>query len=364
MRTTDGARGGWPAAIGRALVALAMVTGANAAADMAFGAYATLSTVAWSDYRAAGDIDCLFVGSSYAQRAFDPVAFDAEAGTASASLATPGQVLGDSLDAVRDAVREKGVRRVVLGVGIETFTTTSDPNSRVPYLRAKLAGDPARLAAELAALAVEPGVIGTRSSLNVMFPWTFTSVHSIGGIADNVMARVTGEPYGSAAEKTTPSWHYVGQGYGNYDRRLDRSDGRSTVSVYGHPSIDGECLSQLADICALCSGEGVDLVVVATPHPAFDILGIGEAYPRQMAQVQSVVEGGGGTYIDLSMAEPGVLDLVDGDYGDYEHLNLDGARKASVALARILGEVDGGADPSGFWVPYDEWDRWAAAHPS
>ena len=342
------------------LLVIALV--ANYLADFALGAYATLSGVAWEDFRAANRLDCVFVGSSYAERAFDPTVYDEVLGGRSVNLSTPGQMLSDSCDAAREAIDEKGARRIVVGIGIETFTTSVDPYSCVPFLRARYRDDPVGLAGELARLACDPEVITTKSSLNVLFPWTFTSVHSVSGILDNVQARIARAPLGPSAEKVIPGWHYVGQGYGNYDRTLDPASPDTTVSVYGIPEARQDCLDQLRELCMLCRERGVELVVVATPHPAFDLIALGEVYPTTMGSVRDLVEGEGAHYVDLSLARDEVLSLALEDFGDYEHLNFSGARLATRALADIVRRRDAGEDVSSDFYTYDEWDAWVADH--
>ncbi|MBR2683216.1 MAG: hypothetical protein IKE22_08130 [Atopobiaceae bacterium] len=357
MQTTNVLR-----ALDKILVVLAIACAGNAVAGYVFGAHATLSDVAWGDYREADELDCAFVGSSYAQRAFDPVAFDEQLGTRSVNLATPGQVLADTLDTVRTVVDEKSVDRVVIGIGIMSFDVTLDPFAAVPYLRARYREDPAALAAAYARLAFNPDVITTKSSLNVLFPWTFTSVRSLSGIIDNVHSRMAGEAFGPAAEKVVPNWYYVGKGYGNYDEVTDPNDGKNTISVYGQPVMLEECLGQLRDICELCRDRGVELVVVVTPHPAYDLLVLGQTYPDSMSTIKALVEDAGATYLDFSMVHHEVLQLDLTDYSDYEHINLSGARKLSVALADILARRDAGEDVSGNFYRYDEWDAWVADH--
>lgn len=365
MRTTDvageGDRDGrrWRSHRLVSLVAaLAIAVAIASLTNFAVGAHATLSDVAWHDFGSTGQVDCLFVGSSYAQRAFDPTVFDAETGTHSVNLSTPGQVMGDTYDAVSTAISEKGTRHVVLGLGIVSFYDSGDVWSHVPYVMARDDRHPVACTRAMLEIALNPRVIGTAKSVNVLFPWTFTPVKSIPGILANMRAKVTGEAYSSAAEKTTPGWHYVGQGYGNYGDPIDRSNGMTTLSAYGNPHVDEQCLANLVRVCDLCRERGVRLTVVATPHPAYDLLAIGNAYPEIMSRVQSVAEEHGATYWDLSMVDGGELDLGMDDFGDYEHLNLDGARKATGCLARLIAEQDAGGDVDRHFIPYGEWDRW------
>lgn len=348
----------------RILVILATIAVVDVMLGLVFAPPATLSDVAWTDYRTCDDVDCVFVGSSYAQRAFDPTAFDEIMGTSSINIATPGQLVEDTYDTVKHAVVERGVKRVILGVGVQSLTVASDPYARVPYLLARNADNPLAQVVALGQLAIQPEIIGTKDSLNLLMPWTFISAHSVQGILSNVRSRMAGDSAAASAERTVADWHYIGKGYGNYDMRLAETnkDGTTTMSAYGAPTIDADCFSQLEAICALCHEKQVELVVVSTPHPHFDLLSLGDAYPQVMSQLQTLVARYNATYLDFNLVKDSVLKLNEDDFADFEHLNLLGATSFTRALANTLHNKDQGHSISSDFFSYDDWALWVSTH--
>lgn len=343
----------------RLMVALAAVLFAmlvNAVAGFALGAYGTLSGVAWRDFRAAERLDCVVVGSSYAQRGIDPNVLDARLGTSTVSLATPGQTLSDSFEATRAAIDEKGARRIILGLGVESLSTGDDVASRASFAMARNDGDPLGLSKAMLRLALSPSALGGRASLDLLSPWVFTPVKTPSAIADNLRARLAGEDIALSAERTTPDWRYLGRGYGNHERTLEADDSRTSVGVYGHPQARRECLRQLRRICELCRARNVQLVVVATPHPAFDLRSFGGSYVQVMGQAAEVVRDSGALFMDFNIIRPELMSLEADDYGDFEHLNFGGAEKFSTVLARELRALDEGEGVEADFESYDNWD--------
>ena len=90
---------------------LAVIVAVDALCSFALEQYGSLSSVMWSEYRAAAgeSIDTVVVGSSTAQRAFDPAVLDATLGTTTFSMATPAQPLDDSYTAAKQAIEDHHV---------------------------------------------------------------------------------------------------------------------------------------------------------------------------------------------------------------------------------------------------------------
>ena len=166
-----------------------------------------------------------------------------------------------------------------------------------------------------------------------------------------------------AAERVMDGWTYYGNGYGNYDGVLDYSTARDhlSVSVDGPADFDQQGLDWIQNICDLCRENGVQLVVVVTPRPAYNVLAYGEKYPEQMSRLQQVVEQAGGTFLDANLARGGWYEPRDTDFYDGEHLNHDGATSFSQAFAGALQVLDAGGSTSDLTYSYDQWDNYLAS---
>ena len=166
-----------------------------------------------------------------------------------------------------------------------------------------------------------------------------------------------------AAERVMDGWTYYGNGYGNYDGVLDYSTARDHLSVTedGPADFDQQGLDWIQNICDLCREHGVQLVVVVTPRPAFNVLVYGEKYPEQMLRLQQVVERAGGTFLDANLAKDGWYETRDEDFYDGEHLNHDGATRFSQAFASALQALDAGDSTSSLTYSYDQWDQYLAS---
>ena len=330
-----------------------------------FSLYAPLAQVSWNDFREAPTCDTVIVGSSYAERGINPLAYDdaraelsGEQNPSTYNLATPGQVLSSTYDTVLEAIEHKHVKRVILGIGLYSLDNPYNVRAEVPYLYARYQHDPITLAQKLGSLALRKETFGAKDSLNVYFPWVFTPARTPQALYYNVMSRLTHEPYGLAAQKVTKDWTYGGRGYGNYNWALEDGNYDTSAQVYGWPRLNQKSFEYLEQIARLCQDRGVSFICIATPHPAFDIAAFGSFYPKTMKHVRDIVEGANGVFLDCNMCKEGVLSLSRSEFADFEHLNTTGAQHFSRYLAKLIYRIDMHEDVSQDFISYDEWDTW------
>ena len=349
------------------LVVLAVIVAVDALCSFALEQYGSLSSVMWSEYRAAAgeSIDTVVVGSSTAQRAFDPAVLDATLGTTTFSMATPAQPLDDSYTAAKQAIEDHHVRRVILGVDYESLSNENWAGSHVAFARAKMDGESlSQAVADYWKLLVSPAFFGRADSLCALFPWGYNHVKlDPGSVVANVRERLSGDSTLEAAAVVNGGWTYYGNGYGNYDNVIDYSLARkdTSVAIHGLGDFKETCLDQVASIARLCRENDVQLVVVVTPRPAFNVLVYGEKYPEQMLRLQQVVERAGGTFLDANLAKGGWYETRDEDFYDGEHLNHNGATRFSQAFASALQALDAGGSTSSLTYSYDQWDQYLAS---
>ena len=349
------------------LVIVGIVVGLDVLLVYVLFPYGSVSEVVWSEYasRADQNIDTVIVGSSTGQRSIDPNALDSALGTSTFTLASPAQPIENSYLAVSEAISSHHVRRVIMGVDYETMSLDPWDKGTVTYVQAKAAHESLPKAlADYAWLLTTPEFPSSAKFLEVLFPWTLVHVKDgVSSIVKNVQMRLDGTTVIEAFNARDISWKYVGKGYGNYDYLLDSSNAKNDMSPtwHGTPSFTDDNMATLQKIIDLCRENGVQLVVVATPRPAFNVLCYGDTYPQQMSRLRDAVEAGGGVFLDANLLGRGVFAPKDSDFADGEHLNATGAEAFSATLAEYLKRIDAGEDVSSLSYSYEDWSDYLAS---
>ena len=329
-----------------------------------FGLYGSVSSVTWEDFRNAKHVDTVVLGSSYAQRAFDPLVLDDELNaltqtstSSTINAATPGQCVQATFSTLKYAVEQKHVKRVIYGVGPEALNFPYILRTDVPYLYARYEHDPLQLAQKLVEEAFVRDNIGMKDSLNVFFPWVFIPARSPQLVKKNVIARLTNKPKYLAAEETVFRWHYVGKGYGSYDVVLSPDNKTTSASTYGMPTIDREALRTFREMLRYARAHNVEFICVATPHPAYDIASLGEEYDKVMGEIQKTAEDAGAVFIDANRVDPAKLCIPREGFHDFEHLNLEGAKIFSRYMASVIYRMDNARDVSADFLSREQWKK-------
>lgn len=347
-----------------ALSMCAIAVAAVVVSSFVFGLYGSVSSVTWEDFRNAKQVDTVILGSSYAQRGFDPLALDDELNvltqtstSSTIDAATPGQCIQATFSTLKYAVEQKHVKRVIYGVGPEALSSAYSLRTDVPYLYARYENDPLQLAQKLVKEAFLPDNIYMKDSLNVFFPWVFIPARSPQLVAKNVIARLTNKPKYQAAEDTVFRWHYVGKGYGSYDVVLSPDDKTTSVSIYGMPSIDPLALRAFKEMLQYARAHNVEFICVATPHPLYDIASLGDEYDKVMSEIQKTTEAEGAVFIDANRVDPAKLCIPREGFHDFEHLNLEGAKIFSRYMASVIYRVDNARDVSADFLSREQWKK-------
>ena len=279
------------------LVIVGIVVGLDVLLVYALFPFGSTSEVVWSEYAAADnqDIDTVIVGSSTGQRCIDPNVLDGALGTSTFSLATPAQPIENTYLSVSEAISSHHVRRVIMGVDYETMSLDPWDKGTVTFVQAKAAHESLPKAiGDYAWLLTMPGFPSTTKFLEVLFPWTLAHVKGgVGSIADNVRMRLDGTTTIEAARSATlPDLRR--QGVRQLQLPAGYEQGREAMSPTQHGIADftDANMATLQKIVDLCRENDVQLVVVATPRPAFNVLCYGEKYPEQMARMRDAVESG------------------------------------------------------------------------
>ena len=351
------------------VVLVALLLGANLALALCLQPYGGITEVTWWAYRQAGDeLDTVFVGNSRTDGAVDVATFDKKAKAHSVCLSTVFQSLEDSTTAVQTALDEHDLKRVVLGVSASTFTAERHIQSSSTFTQAKALGEPPlEVVRDYAELLTSDEFFYNDKSITSLVPWTYSHVpFDVESVQQNVQNRLT---YDNPIDANK---HIVNQDLWRVDKRGDRHlVNRADFSWFGctvRSSDDADYAflddnkQEFVRFLDVCAQHDVKVYVVGVPAQFFDLVAMGKSYPEQMSWVKAQVEAHGGTFLDFNMARQKLYAYEDEDWADVHHLNLDGSKRFSAALARTIARAEAGKNMEASFYSYDAWDDVMAAY--
>lgn len=331
----------------------------NAAIIFALEPYGSKSEVMWTDYRQQENLDMVFIGTSLAERAFDPNYIDEQTGSNSYNMATPGQWIEESYLALQTAAEENDLDVVVFGFEYSDVQGDDFPDPGRAFLRNKNEGDLRGSLQDAVYCLSNERCYTEKSSINWLFPWISNHVKADpSAIVDNMRMKVDGTTVYDAALANERDWIYYGKGYGNYEKKLNYNKGSSRIytDAYGREDFDQGKLEVLAAMCDYCRERGIDFLVVSPPIPVFNIFEYGSKYFVQSEQLRALVESHGGEYYDLNFARPELLDVSNTDYfADYQHLNAAGGEAVSRAFVQLMEMRESEGDLGSLFYSQDEY---------
>ena len=352
-----------------AVVLVALLLGANFALALCLQPYGGITEVTWWAYRRAGnELDTVFVGNSRTDASVDVTTFDKKAKAHSVCMSTVFQSLEDSTTAVRTALDEHDLKRVVLGVSSSTFNTERHIQSSSTFTQAKALGEaPGEVVRDYAELLTSDEFFYNDKSITSLVPWTYSHVpFDVASVQQNVQNRLT---YDNPIEANE---HIVNPDFWHVDDRGDRFiDGAADFSWFGctvRPSDDADYAflddnkQEFLRFLDMCAQHDVRVYVVGVPVQFYDLVAQGASYPEQMGWVKAQVEERGGTFLDFNMARPELYAYKDKDWADIHHLNLGGSKRFSAALARVIKRIEAGKSVDASFYSYDAWDDVMAAY--
>ena len=375
MPTSDARRPSWLRRTLAVLCVLAALVALDVALTWALEPYGSNSDSVWYEYRqatAAGEqFDTIVIGSSVAQDSLQPGPIDEALGARSFCLASPGQSLESSAEALKVALDDHPIRRVILGTSYTQLAEEPWANSNMAFVQALCNGQPlGEQAARYLKLLMNPDYVGTVSSLSFLMPFTLSHVsYTPSAIMDNIRNRLECATPMEAQARIDGSWVPLGNGYANYEGQVNAEVlGANFLGInhlaylgLGGKGLNESELRGLREICELCEERGIELVVLVAPHPRFEVLSIAEAYPKDMAAVQEYVTSHGAIYLDFNMAHQDLYDIHEGDFIDATHLNRAGAERLTPIFADVVRRTESGEDVSAQFYAYDRYDEYLAS---
>ena len=340
------------------VVFLIILMGLNGLMSFALIPIGGASEVMWNDYYQMENLDTLYIGSSVCLRSFNPYIMDENLGTNSYNMGTPSQPIDLTCLALETALKEHDIKRVYFGFGYFSLTMTNSQQSEAAFLQARNqhVSTIERMKANLEYM-FDRDSIGSSSSVNFILPWVYNHVQlGVGDIIANVSGKLSGKTAADGAMVNDEMRNYVGRGFGYYKGLINYDMvGNLTSKAYYDGEFLEKNLQSLDAICRLCEENGVELIIVNTPRPVFDVLAYGEDYYERYLQVKEFVNERGAEYYDFNFIKPEIFESKPEYYFNFEHLNEEGADAFSASFADFERMRSKGADVDELFYDWEEY---------
>ena len=234
----------------------------------------------WEGFRSKTTLDTVYVGTSEAECGIDPAVVDSATGSSSYNMATNMQDLYCSFDAMRTAVEEKGITRVVLCLDTDISSMERKDNSRAEenYILARARTESASKGLkDRLSFAFSPEIIGTSASLTLWFPWIYNRSFDVKKNVTEKLSGAVSDPLGHRDENGFEPNDVVTENPGFVDREdaesFSTENGtygqqppaalrdphvlqKSRRDSYGDGASCGKCLQHVRLRCLPCLDEG------------------------------------------------------------------------------------------------------------
>lgn len=296
----------------------------------------------WLYYKDASP-QIIYVGSSQCLCGIDPETVDDALNTTSFNMGTNMQSFRSSYVAIRAAVEEKGVSRVILCVDDEITEIEREDNFRADasFQRARnLNTDFMTAGKETGEFLLDESVLMHTGSVNFFFPWTYDRVTDIG---QNLREKRDGIIYGESGHRL-PSGREPAEEILTADfcvvGREEAHAWSPAENPPGELSISSDSRRELNRIASYCRKKGVELIPITLPYPtALNHYSI-DSYKETVRQLTLLFAEYGFTYRNFNLAKPEYCGMELSEYKDSGHFNTAGAIHFSQILAEYLEESE------------------------
>lgn len=297
------------------------------------------SELMWKQYYKEEEIDTIFIGSSLCQNSFDPYIFDEYLGTKAFNMGTPLQAMPQTVRSLEVAIADHDIKTVIFGMGFSTLKYEAVEEAELTYEKAR-AREKGGMAGWLEGLTYiySEDVRSDEKSVNYLFPWLYNRVDlSPSAIIGNLKAKINFWKEGKSGQMSEAdlSFHkgYQNENTGVVDYQY-KWDGVS--DRFYSEAFNEDMMAEFERMMQICQRNGIELIVINTPHPNFDVIASYEYYNENEDEVIALCEKYGVDYYDFSLAKEEVFQKNYWDYADYEHLNQEGSQYFSRQLCEFL----------------------------
>lgn len=285
--------------------------------------------------------EMIYTGSSQCLGGIDPETIDDALHTSSFNMGTNMQSFRSSYSAIRAAVEEKGVSRVILCVDDEITGIEREDNFRADasFQRARnLTTDFMTAGKETGEFLLDEPVLMHTGSVNFFFPWTYDRVTDIG---QNLREKRDDKVYGESGHRLSSGREPAEEILTADFRVIGREEAREwnlTSDSLEELSLSSDSRRELNRIASYCREKGVELIPITLPYPtALNIYSL-DSYKETVRQLTLLFDEYGFTYQNFNLAKPEYYEMELDEYKDTGHFNTAGAIRFSKILAEYIEE--------------------------
>ena len=316
------------------------------------------SELMWEQYYKEKEIDTVFIGSSLCQSSFDSYIFDAKLGVKSFNMGTPLQAMPQTVKALEVAIADHDIKTVIFGMGFSTLKYEPVEEAELTFekARARKKGEISCVIEGIKYMYAE-GIRDDEKSVNYLFPWLYNRE----GFAPSTMKQNATQKIKRLMEKLqgiepeeNQDYHkgYVNELYHtvDYDYKWDGCSYR-----FYDQEFNQDMMQEFEKLINICKQNRIDLIVVNTPHPTFDVISCYEFYDSNENEFKALCEEHEIDYYDFSLAKPEIYDAPPENYADHEHLNKQGAKYFSEQLSIFMMRRAEGEDLEHYFYDAEEF---------
>lgn len=321
--------------------------------EPAYGA----SDMMWKAYYQEEEIDTIFIGSSLCSATFDPLIYDSRLGAKSFNMGTPMQSIEQNITAVETAFEEHDIKTVIIGMGFFVLQEEPYEDAALTFEKelARNKGGIKGFAESLEYVFSEPAR-EKEQSVNYWFPWIYNKEgYSWDLIKQNIITKTNIMAAELRGEEPNTAEMPI-KGYNPYIGYVNQEEiaGNNSFEVYNQ-ELRGEQLEEFEKLLNICKAAGVDVLVINTPHPDFDVRACEQVYEKNTRTLVRLCEEYGVEYYDFSLAKPEIFQGKNEYYFDYEHLNYEGSQIFSQTMCDFLIRREKGESMEKYFYTVDEY---------
>lgn len=274
-------------------------------------------------YNSVDDYDIYYLGTSHSYCSFNPLALYEKTGMKSYVLATQKQPIGATYYYMRDAIKRREPKYVVVDV-FSCFLKAEDDEGVIHSYTDDMP-------MSLNKLAMIYHVVPRGMKSEALFP--LIKYHDRWGELKPKDYHVRYEDY------RDPYKGYVALA-GHSEKFQEDLKGESKKNIA--PAISDEVKNSLLSMGEYCAKRGIQLVLVKTPTWEED------SYKARLIELETFIKQEGFTYINFNPSKD-AMNIKPEDYYDGYHLNTVGVEKFNtylVELMKEMGMVDDGPKDS------------------
>ena len=280
------------------------------------------SDMMWNSYYKQKEIDTIFIGSSLCSATFDPKVFEERLGAKAFNMGTPMQALNQNMSALETALEEHSIDTVIIGMGFFVLQEEVYEVAELTFEK-ELSRNSGGFKGFLKSMEYifSETVRNSEKSINYWFPWVYNAEnYSLESMQKNVMSKIR-------IMQSDSEEGIDGKGYAPYTGIVDYNTASENNSYLTYEQgLQENLLEKFEELLLICKKENVDVIVVNTPHPEFDVLSCADTYAENDEKVKNLCKKYEVDYYNFSLAKPVLFDTKEEFFYDYEHLNYEGSQ--------------------------------------